>query len=126
MGRTLAFLARMKADLVPLVPGRPHAVAVDARTAVLLDLTTGLAEVVGLGYAYFLEGPGAPQQCNAGQPLEYNNVKVYRLTRLQGQFDMDKDTWAPVAGATGTLYTLSADGSATPPLTVVGNGGNIY
>jgi hypothetical protein len=126
MGRTLAFLARMKVDLPPLVPGKPHAVAVDLGTAVVLDLRTGVAEVVGRGFAYFLEGPGAPQQCERGLPLVYNNIQVYRLGEQQGNFDMTRATWAPAPGALGTAYTVSADGGATPPLTVIGNGGNKY
>jgi hypothetical protein len=46
--------------------------------------------------------------------------------RGQGAFDMNKDKWAPAAGASGTSYRVSAEGGEDPPLTADGNEGEIY
>ncbi len=55
MGRMLTFLARVIHDqkLLPTPASSPiRAVGVDAGTALLLNATTGLATIVGLGTAY--------------------------------------------------------------------------
>jgi cyanophycinase len=75
MGRTLVFMARILQD------GRAHQIrdiAVDQRTAVLLE-PSGMATVVGAGYAYFLQATQNPQTCKPNTPLTFRGVTVRSL-----------------------------------------------
>ena len=54
-------------------------------------------------YVYFLRTNGAPQVCQPGVPLTYQNVSVYRVGP-GGTFDLD--SWS---GSGGLAYSLSAN-----------------
>jgi cyanophycinase len=101
LGRDLGFLCRIWdygwSD-------RPRGIAVDERTALLIDPDSNHAEVVGEGSAYFLDAPGAPEVCASGTPLTYENIAVERIQDDGGAFDLK--TWQAINSA-GT-YTVSA------------------
>lgn len=99
MGRLVGFLARIRQDGWST---RALGIGVDESTAVLVE-ANGVATVVGAGYAYFVQAPGAPQQCQPGQPLTYLNVPVYRLEGGQGG-TFSFVTWQ---GSGGVSYTFS-------------------
>lgn len=113
MGRTLVFLARLVQD------GKARAassIAVDESNAVLLE-GDGSATNSGPGFAYFLRTTMAPQVCEAGKPLTFRGISVYRIGNA-GRFDVKR--WR---GEGGIAYTLSVEGgvvSSTQP------GGSIY
>jgi cyanophycinase len=100
MGRTLGFLARLMKD--GWSPS-PREVAIDEKSAVLVE-ADGKATVVGSGKgAYFLKPTQAPQACEKGVPLTFHAVGVYR-TPAGGHFDLP--SWS---GSGGTAYTLSVE-----------------
>jgi cyanophycinase-like exopeptidase len=99
MGRLLVFLARVVTNGWS---SAPRAIAVDEKTAVLLDLN-GNANVVGSSTVYFLQTPGSAQVCVPKTALTYDNVSVYRIAS-SGTFNLG--TWS---GKGGTAYTVSAD-----------------
>jgi len=99
MGRTITFLARIIQDGWS---ADPRAIAVDEKTAVLVD-ADGRASVVGLSAVYFLSVNEAPIVCRAGTPLTFHNISVYRVG-AGGQFDLSK--WR---GNGGDSYSLSVD-----------------
>ncbi len=100
MGRTLGFLARIIQD------GQsksPHEVAIDEKSAVLVELD-GKGTVVGNGKgAYFLAPTQPPDVCKSGQPLTFHKIAVYRVP-TGGHFDLR--SWT---GDGGTAYSLSVD-----------------
>lgn len=99
MGRDLAFLCRVyNLNWSPA----PRDIAIDERTALLID-SSGNGQVVGIGTVYFLQAPGAPQVCQPGTPLTYQNIAVYRINS-SGTFNLS--TWK---GRGGTSYTVSAN-----------------
>lgn len=105
MGRTLAFLARLVKDGWATVAG---AVAVDRETALHVDPATGYAEVFAIPthptpFVYFLRTPGQPEVCEAGTPLTYRDVSVYRIGP-GGSFDLG--LWQ---GSGGISYTVTAE-----------------
>jgi cyanophycinase len=100
MGRTLAFLARMTED--KMVAGNARSIAIDARTAVLVE-ADGTARVVGGSTAYFLETTKPATVCAPKTPLSIEGITVYRVP-AGGTFDLK--TWT---GAGGTAYTLAVD-----------------
>jgi len=75
MGRTLTFLARiMKDGWSPA----PREIAVDEKSAVLVE-RNGKARVIGSGKgAYFLSVRGGPEVCRENTPLTFRNITVYR------------------------------------------------
>jgi cyanophycinase len=98
MGRTLGFLARIIKDGWSATPGE---VAIDEKSAVLVD-GDGKATVVGTGKgAYFLRPTHAPEVCEKGVPLTFREVSVYRVPARQ-HFDLT--SWK---GEGGTAYALS-------------------
>jgi len=108
MGRLLAFLARLG--------GRASAIAVDEGSALLLE-HDGAAKVSGAGRVYFIKPKGAPAVCEAGKPLTFGGLSVYRLD-ASGSFNVK--SWM---GMGGTAYQLAVDQgvvSSTQP------GGAIY
>jgi cyanophycinase len=113
MGRTLVFMARILQD------GRAtqiRDIAVDERTAVLLD-PDGESTVVGAGHAYFLSSTQRPEICRPNTPLTYRGIAV-RALRAGEQFDVKH--WTINVGVS---YTLSVEGGvikSTQP------GGGIY
>lgn len=100
MGRSLGFLARlMKDEWTP----SPREVAIDAKSAVLVE-ADGKAQVVGSGKgAYFLRPAQAPEVCEKGVSLTFRGVRVYRVV-TGGHFDLM--TWT---GDGGTAYSLSVE-----------------
>src|SRR5271156_5068282 len=76
MGRTLGFLARIMKDGWS---SSPREVAIDEKSAVLVE-ADGKGTVVGTGRgAYFLRPTQAPAVCESGVPLTFRNVNVYRV-----------------------------------------------
>jgi len=100
MGRTLGFLARIIQDGWS---EHPREVAIDEKSAVLVE-PYGRATVVGNGKgAYFLRPTRAPEVCKNGQPLTFRNISVY-LVPAGGHFDFT--SWV---GDGGTAYSLSVE-----------------
>jgi len=99
MGRDLAFLCRVYSN--GWSPA-PRDITIDERTALLID-ASGNGSVVGTSAVYFMQAPGAPQVCQPGTPLTYQNIAVYRIT-AGGTFNLGK--WS---GHGGTAYTVSAN-----------------
>lgn len=98
MGRTLAFLARIMQDGWSKDPSE---IAVDEKSAVLVD-DDGKAVVVGPGKgAYFLRPQRSPAICKRGVPLTFQDVSVYRAG-ASAHFDLK--TWK---GDGGVQYSLS-------------------
>jgi cyanophycinase len=98
MGRTLGFLARIMKDGWS---SSPREVAIDERSAVLVD-GDGRARVVGSGKgAYFLRPTQAPDICERGTPLTFRGVEVYHVP-ADGHFDLT--SWK---GEGGIGYSLS-------------------
>jgi cyanophycinase len=99
MGRSLGFLARIAADGWSKTP---REIAVDERSALLVE-ASGRGKVVGAGLgAYFLQVTDAPEVCKPGQPLTLRNVAAYR---------------AP-AGASFDVRDWSGDGGEAYSITV--------
>jgi cyanophycinase len=98
MGRDLAFMCRIYTNGWS---SAPRDIAVDEKTALLID-SNGSAKVVGSSSVYFLQAPGAPEVCQPGVPLTYQNIAIYRIN-TSGSFQLS--TWR---GKGGTAYTVSA------------------
>lgn len=100
MGRTLGFLARLMKDGWDSLP---REVAIDEKSAVLVE-ADGKASVVGNGRgAYFLRPTKAPEACEKGRPLTFEGVSVYRVP-TGGHFDLN--SWT---GDGGVAYALSVE-----------------
>jgi cyanophycinase len=100
MGRTLGFLARIMKDGWSAAP---REIAIDEKSAVLVE-ADGKATVVGTGKgAYFLRPTQAPETCEKGVPLTFRKISVYRVA-AGGHFDLT--TWT---GDGGTAYSLSVE-----------------
>jgi cyanophycinase len=100
MGRSLGFLARIMKDGWS---ASPREVAIDEKSAVLVE-GDGNARVVGTGKgAYFLSPTQEPEVCEKGVALTFRNVSVYRV-RAGGHFDLK--SWT---GEGGTAYSLSVE-----------------
>ncbi len=100
MGRTLGFLARIMQDGWS---SRPREIAIDEKSAVLVE-ADGKATVVGTGKgAYFLRPTRHPDVCKSGQPLSFRNISVYRIPAGE-RFDLA--SWTSNGG---TSYSLSVE-----------------
>lgn len=100
MGRTLGFLARLMKDGWS---SSPREVAIDEKSAVLVE-ADGKGTVVGTGRgAYFLRPTQAPEICEKGVALTFRNIGVYRV-KSGGHFDLP--SWT---GDGGSAYTLSVE-----------------
>jgi cyanophycinase len=113
MGRTLGYLARIMQDgWAPF----PREVAIDERSAVLVE-ADGNAKIVGKGQgAYFLKPVRKAQACAVNVPLTLRGVRVQRVAS-GGQFDLN--SWT----GSGVNYVLSVNKGkvmSTQP------GGSIY
>ncbi|MGB9234750.1 MAG: cyanophycinase [Terriglobales bacterium] len=98
MGRTLGFLARIMQDGWSK---SPREVAVDEKSAVLVE-PDGKARVVGNGKgAYFLRPTREPEVCQKDQPLTLQKISVYRAP-AGAHFDLVR--WE---GSGGKSYFLS-------------------
>jgi cyanophycinase len=100
MGRTLGFLARVIQDGWSKAP---REVAIDEKSAVLVE-PDGKGTVVGNGKgAYFLRPTRRPDVCKKGQPLTFRKIGVYRVP-AGGHFDLT--SWT---GDGGMAYSLSVE-----------------
>jgi cyanophycinase-like exopeptidase len=100
MGRTLGFLARIMKDGWN---ASPREVAIDEKSALLVE-SDGKGTVVGRGKgAYFLRPTTAPEVCEKGAPLTLRGVSIYRV-KTGGHFNLT--TWT---GDGGTAYSLSVE-----------------
>ncbi|MFZ3339876.1 MAG: cyanophycinase [Terriglobales bacterium] len=100
MGRTLGFLARIMQDGWSK---SPREVAVDEKSAVLVE-PDGKGTIVGNGKgAYFLRPTRRPDVCKKGQPLTFRKINVYRAA-AGAHFDLVR--WK---GRGGTSYSLSVE-----------------
>jgi cyanophycinase len=100
MGRSLGFLARIMKDGWS---SSPREVAIDEKSAVLVE-ADGKATVVGTGKgAYFLRPVQAPEVCENGVALTFREIGVYRV-KAGGHFDLT--SWS---GDEGTAYSLSVE-----------------
>jgi len=100
MGRTLGFLARIMKDGWS---ASPREVAIDEKSAVLVE-ADGKATVVGTGRgAYFLRPTHGPEVCEKGVALTFRGVSVYRVPAGE-HFDL-----ASWTGDGGTAYSLSVE-----------------
>jgi len=98
LGRSLVFLARIMNDGWSR---HPREIAVDERSAVLVE-PDGNAEVVGTGKgAYFIQPTVSPKVCSPGQPLTFSGLKVYNAP-TGSHFDLR--SWK---GNGGSEYQLS-------------------
>jgi cyanophycinase len=98
MGRSLTFLARIMKDRWS--PG-PREIAVDEKSAVLVE-RNGKARVIGSGKgAYFLSVRGGPEVCRENTPLTFRDIFVYRGP-IGSEFNLKE--WK---GKRGTAYSLS-------------------
>ena len=98
MGRTLGFLARIMKDGWS---SSPREVAIDEKSAVLVE-ADGSATVVGTGKgAYFLRPTRAPETCENRVPLTFREIDAYRV-KAGGHFDLK--SWT---GQGGSAYSLS-------------------
>ena len=78
-------------------------VAIDEKSAVLLD-SDGKGTVIGGGKgAYFLRPTHAPEVCKENVPLEFHDIAVYHVP-TGGGFDFN--TWS---GDGGVSYSLSVE-----------------
>jgi len=100
MGRSVGFLARIVADGWSKAP---REIALDEKSALLLEVD-GRAKVVGTGQgAYFLQIMDPPEVCKAGQPLTLRNVAVYHAP-TGARFDIRG--WN---GEAGEAYSVSVE-----------------
>jgi cyanophycinase-like exopeptidase len=100
MGRTLVFLARIMKDGWS---ASPREVAIDEKSAVLVE-KDGKARVVGMGEgAYFLRPTHAPEICEQGAALTFRGIGVYQVP-AGGRFDLV--SWT---GEGGAGYTVSVE-----------------
>jgi cyanophycinase len=100
LGRSLGFLARLMKDGWS---SSPREVAVDEKSAVLVE-ADGKGTVVGTGTgAYFMRPTQTPEVCEKGMALTFRNISVYRL-KAGGHFDL-----ASWTGEGGTGYSLSVE-----------------
>ena len=75
MGRTLGFLSRLEQDGWAK---NPRDIAIDEKSAVLVE-PDGKSVVVGSGKgAYFLHVTSAPEVCKPNVPLTIQNIAAYR------------------------------------------------
>lgn len=112
MGRSLTFLARIMQDGWSK---DPREIAVDEKSAVLVE-ADGKAKVVGGGAgAWFLQTTEAPQVCRAGTPLTFGPIKVQRVG-AGGEFDLRSWTGSGAVGyelsvSEGKVTSTQAGGS---------------
>src|ERR1044072_6350802 len=91
MGRDLAFMCGIYTNGWS---NAPRDIAIDERTALLID-GTGHGTLVGSSTAYFMQAPGAPQVCAPNTPLTFTNIAVYKIT-TRGSFHLA--TWTGSGG----------------------------
>ena len=114
MGRTLIFLSRIVQDGWS---ENPREIAIDERSAVLVE-ADGKSRVTGPGKgAYFLHVQEKPSVCREGTPLSFANIAVYHAPK-GSEFDLK--SWS---GSGGSSYSLSVEKGV---VSSTQNGGSIY
>jgi cyanophycinase len=114
MGRSLGFLARIVADGWSPTP---REIAVDEKSAVLMEVS-GQAKVVGAGKgAYFLQVTQPPEVCKKGQPLTLRNVTAYHAP-TGASFDVRE--WKGDGGEAYTISVAAGEVKTSP------GGGSLY
>jgi cyanophycinase len=84
----------------------PREIAVDEKSAVLVE-ADGKASIVGAGRgAYFLQMKSAPEVCRLNMPLTVHNIAVYRAP-TGASFDLK--SWA---GEGGESYSITVEKGA--------------
>jgi cyanophycinase len=106
IGRTIAFMARLVNDGYTT---DAKAIAADRETTALMNPVDNTISVIAnpdhpTPYVYFMRRSGPAEVCQAGVPLTYRNVTVYRIGP-GGTFDLNR--WR---GTGGISYTLTAEG----------------
>jgi cyanophycinase len=97
MGRTLGFLARIMQDGWSK---SPREVAIDEKSAVLVE-PNGKGTVVGNGKgAYFIRPTRPPDVCKPGEPLTFDKIAVYKVP-AGGHFDLG--SWSDDGGIAYSL-----------------------
>ncbi|HZR55830.1 MAG TPA: cyanophycinase [Terriglobales bacterium] len=100
MGRTLVFLARIMQDGWSK---DPRDIAIDEKSAVLVE-ADGKGTIVGAGRgAYFLHPTHAPEICKKDVPLDFSGISAYHVP-AGGHFNLI--SWK---GDGGTEYSLSVE-----------------
>jgi cyanophycinase len=100
MGRSLVFLARI---MVAGWSNAPREVAIDEKSAVLVE-SDGKATVVGSGKgAYFIRPTQNPEVCKRDQALTFGNISVYK-DPTGSHFDLS--SWT---GEGGVSYILNVN-----------------
>jgi len=108
LGRTAAFMARLRTD--GWLGTRPaRAIAIDRATAVLVE-PDGAATIVGPNTAYFMEATTPPQRCEPGTPLTYHPIAVYTVTSAS---TFNLATWTGTGGTADTMSITA--GTVTGP-----------
>jgi cyanophycinase len=103
MGRTLGFLSRLVEDGWAK---DPRDIAIDEKSAVLVE-PDGKSTVVGSGRgAYFLHVTSAPEICKPNVPLTVRNIAAYR-SPAGAHFDLK--SWT---GDGGESYSISVENGA--------------
>jgi cyanophycinase len=108
-GRLTAFMARQIANGTP--SQNVYGVGVDEQNALVIDKAgkgTLLQQTSGTGAAFIANG-GQAAQVVSGKPLIYSNITVIRIDKTTQFYDFVQHC------GTGTTYTLSVDGSKSPP-----------
>jgi cyanophycinase-like exopeptidase len=101
LGRSLVFLARLMQDGWAKTP---REIAVDERSAVLIE-PDGRATVVGSGQgAYFIKPTQSPELCKKDIPLTFSAISDYKAP-TGSHFDLS--SWK---GDGGVAYTLDVKG----------------
>ncbi|HEY7353713.1 MAG TPA: cyanophycinase [Terriglobales bacterium] len=109
LGRSLAFLARLIQDGSTKTP---REIAVDERSAVLVE-SNGQATVVGTGKgAYFIRPTGAPAVCKNGIPLTFLAISDYKAP-TGSHFDLS--SWKGEGGVGYALNVKDGAVSSTQP-----------
>jgi len=109
LGRSLGFLARIMQDGWS---NSPREIAIDEKSAVLVE-GDGKAKVVGTGKgAYFLRPTRPPELCKKDEPLTFSDVEVIRV-QSGGDFDLAK--WTSNAGTSYTLPVVAGKIESTQP-----------
>jgi cyanophycinase-like exopeptidase len=114
LGRTVAFMARLKRD--GWLGDRPaRAIAIDRETAVLIE-PDGSASIVGPKTAYFMEAKHGPQVCEQGRPLTYFPVSVYTVTNAS-RFNLT--AWSGSGGSPEVMTVKDGVVAGPSPLAAV-------
>ena len=109
MGRSLGFLARIMQDGWS---SSPREIAIDEKSAVLVE-ADGKAAVVGTGKgAYFMRPTEPPEKCEKNTPLTFRNVSVI-LVKAGGHFDLDQ--WTSHEGVAYSLSVAAGKIESTQP-----------